>query len=306
MTINKVELFFEKIRAEDGLSSNTIKSYRNDLELLQEFLDLKKISITKASQDDLKKYLRFLADQNFRNSSISRKISCFKHFYRFLLDEKSISENPTRNLESPKKMVNLPKMLSENEIDKLFEILKNSESKKDIRLLAMVEIMYSSGLRVSELVSLPISCVQKEGNSFRDYLFVLGKGNKERIAALNQSSLEALKNYLKIRNSGSNKNSKWLFVGKSLKNNNDSHVTRQAFNKSLKELAQKANIDKERVHPHVLRHSFATHLLNKGADLRVLQELLGHCDISTTQIYTHVMDSKLKELVFQHHPLKKS
>lgn len=305
MTENLIEQFLDKISAEDGLSKNSVTSYKNDLDLFEKYLLSKKSTIRKAQEADLKKYLQNLHSDEFKNSSISRKISCFKSFYKFLNDEGLLSQNPTKNLETPKQAMNLPKMLSEDEVEKLFSVFKNAESKKEIRLRAMLEILYSSGLRVSELVSLELSSIQKEGNSFKDYLIVKGKGNKERIAVLNDSSLKALKEYLISRNSSEEKNSKWLFVGKSLKEKKDVHITRQAFNKALKEIANAAGIDQERVHPHVLRHSFATHLLNRGADLRVLQELLGHSDISTTQIYTHVLDSKLKDLVFKNHPLSK-
>lgn len=300
-----INLFLEKIIAEDGLSKNTASSYEKDLKLFADFLKTKKSSLENISEENIKKYLRYLSNEDFRPSSIARKISCFKNFYKFLYEEKIIDSNPTLNIETPKQLMNLPKMLSENEVDKLFAVLKDADNKKDIRLKAMVEILYASGLRVSELVSLELSAIQFDKDSIRDYLIVKGKGNKERIAVLNNSALKALEHYLTIRNSCADKDSKWLFVGKSLKEKKDVHITRQAFNKALKELALRANIDEDRVHPHVLRHSFATHLLNRGADLRVLQELLGHSDISTTQIYTHIMDSKLKDLVFNNHPLAK-
>lgn len=300
---NLINEFLEKITAEDGLSKNTISSYENDLRFLEIFLEEKKITLKNAAENDLKKYLAFLDNQKLEPSSISRKISCFRGFYKFLENEKIIKENPVRNIENLKKRLNLPKMLSEKEITKIFEFLGNQQSYKDIRLNAMVEIMYSSGLRVSELVSLPLCVIQKEGDSFRNYLIVKGKGNKERMAVLNESTLIALKKYLTLRNSCKDKNSKWLFVGKSLKTQQDSHITRQGFHKALKELAPCCEIDESRLHPHILRHSFATHLLNRGVDLRVLQELLGHSDISTTQIYTHIANSKLKDLVFKKHPL---
>jgi len=191
----------------------------------------------------------------------------------------------------------------------------------------MLEILYSAGLRVTELVSLPISAIQEiDGvngeKTLRNYLIVKGKGSKERIAALNKSAIKMLLEYLDFRKKMGQEKSKWLFVGSvrsSKKKNREgdeeqlqdremashSHITRQRFHQMLKELALKANIDPDRVHPHVIRHSFATHLLNNGVDLRILQELLGHSDISTTEIYTHILDSKLRDLVLNHHPLSK-
>ncbi len=186
----------------------------------------------------------------------------------------------------------------------------------------MLEILYAAGLRVSELVGLPISTIQKTIDekgvvSFKDYMIIMGKGNKERIAPLNKSALEILKKYLDLRQKLGHKNSKWLFCGHirtskidgkesvQIHPEIDEHITRQRFHQMLKELALDSGIDPKRVSPHVIRHSFASHLLNRGVDLRILQELLGHSDISTTQIYTHILDSKLRDLVNNFHPLAK-
>lgn len=239
----------------------------------------------------LKDYLFLLHQEKLKASSIARKISCLKNFFKFLLNENFIIDNPAANLEAPKREAKIPKFLSEDEILKL---LKAAES--DLRLSAMIEILYAAGLRVTELVSLPFVAVQREGNSLRNYLIVKGKGSKERIAPLNKAAIKKLLEYLKER-----KDSAWLFPG----HVKGKHLTRQAFHQMLKDLAIKSGLDPVRVHPHVIRHSFATHLLNSGVDLRVLQELLGHSDISTTEIYTHILDSKLRELVFNHHPLGK-
>ncbi len=302
MSKNLIELFLSKIAAEDGLAQNTIISYRKDLELFLEFLISKKVDIKNTQEVDIKNYLQYLHEKNLRATSISRKISCFKNFYTFLKNEKITKSNPTANLETPKAGLKLPKFLSEEEITKLLDFAHQNDSPKSIRLACMLEILYSCGLRVSELVSLPLGAIQKD----KEYLIVKGKGNKERIAILNNSSLASLKKYLEIRQKLDEKNSKWLFIGTNLKGSlKDNHITRQGFHKSLKELAINAGIDENKVHPHIIRHSFASHLLNRGADLRVLQELLGHSDISTTQIYTHILDSKLKDLVFKHHPMSK-
>lgn len=304
MKIDLIEIFLQKLRAEEGLAQNTILSYQKDLELFGEFLYKNKRDLQSASFDDIKSYLHFLHNENLKSSSIARKISCLKNFYNFLQDEKIIEQSPALNVETPKKDLKLPKCLSEEEVFKLLDFANKDESEFGIRLSCMLEILYAAGLRVSELVSLPVLAVQSDKN----YLIVKGKGSKERIAPLNKSAMKILTKYLQLRLQMGHENSKWLFVG--AKNSNkktgiDKHLTRQAFHGLLKQLAVNAGLDPTRIHPHVIRHSFASHLLNNGVDLRILQELLGHSDISTTQIYTHIMDSKLKELVFKHHPLNK-
>jgi len=293
--------FLEKLRAEEGLAQNTISSYRRDLELFNKFL--KSNNPTTANANQLKSYLHFLHKKDLKSSSIARKISCLKNFYKFLTDEKLIESNPASNLESPKKDFILPKALSEEEMFKLLDCANKDDSELGIRLACMLEVLYAAGLRVTELVSLPISAIQKDVVGLKNYLIVKGKGSKERIAPLNKSALAILLRYLDLRQNMGYEKSPWLFFGG--KNGEGKHLTRQGFHLLLKQLALKAEIDPNRVHPHVIRHSFASHLLNHGVDLRILQELLGHCDISTTQIYTHILDSKLKELVFRHHPLSK-
>ncbi len=335
---NLIENFLQKLRSEDGLAINTISSYKKDLELFEIFLKDKKISLERSELEDFKQYLHLLYNKNLKSASISRKISCFKNFFQFLENEKIITKNPTINLETPKKDFKLPKALGEEEMFKLLDCANKDQSENGLRLACMLEVLYAAGLRVSELVSLPKNAIQFDKN----YLIVKGKGSKERIAPLNGSAQSILKKYLKICDQN---DSKWLFYGaknihraknpfgsnyekipqndqnntkngknqqkntdfsiKSLKLQ-DKHITRQGFHGLLKQLAIKAGIDPTRVHPHVIRHSFASHLLNNGADLRILQELLGHSDISTTQIYTHILDSKLKDIVFKHHPLAKT
>ncbi len=313
--------FLDKIRAEDGLSQNTILSYGKDLELFCRFATNKNIVLTKVSADDLKDYFYELYKEDLRASSLSRKISALKNFYRFLESENLIKENPTLYLQGQKRGAKLPKFLTEEEIFKLFDVINRDKSEFGIKLSSMLEVLYSAGLRVSELVSLPIAAIQEiEENgqkTLRNYLIVKGKGSKERIAALNKSAISKLMEYLDLRKKMGQENSKWLFVGTARSSKKageireregvvkDTHLTRQRLHQMLKELAKSAGIDATRVHPHVIRHSFATHLLNNGVDLRVLQELLGHSNISTTEIYTHILDSKLRELVFKHHPLNK-
>ncbi len=311
--------FLDKIKAEDGLSQNTISSYGKDLELFCKFLAGKNIALKNVNQNDIKDYFYDLYQQNLRSSSVSRKVSALKNFYRFLESENLIKENPILYLQGQKREAKLPKFLTEQEVFALLDFISRDKSEFGIKLSCMLEVIYSAGLRVTELVSLPInSIVEIEENgqkTLRNYLIVKGKGSKERIAALNKSAISKLLEYLELRKKMGQEKSKWLFVGTiraskkggEVRERNyeivDTHLTRQRLHQMLKELAIKVNIDPDRVHPHVLRHSFATHLLNNGVDLRVLQELLGHSNISTTEIYTHILDSKLRDLVFKHHPL---
>lgn len=325
--MNEIESFLNKIRAEDGLSQNTILSYGRDLKGFDVFLKIAGIGVLDVKKDDIVKFLTYLHNQDLSAASVSRKISTLKRFYLFLEGDRLIEKNPALELESPKKEKKLPKSLSAKEVLKMLNYIKKDLSEFGIKLSCMLEILYASGLRVSELVSLKKSDVGEmdfKGNRvLRNYLIVKGKGEKERIAPLNDKSLASLTKYLELRYNMGLGDSKWLFPGvirskkdKNIKINadankkrlilsSDKHLTRQRFNQMLKELALKVGIDAAKVHPHVIRHSFATHLLNNGVDLRVLQELLGHSDISTTEIYTHVMDSKLQKLVFDCHPLNK-
>ncbi len=315
-----IKIFLAKLEVEDNLSKNTISSYAKDLELFADFLAKKKISMAQVGINNIRDYLDDLKE--LQPSSIARKISCFKNFFKFLQNENIIKNNPAINLKSPKKAKKLPKFLSEEEVFKLLDFVNKDKSEFGVKLSCMLEILYAAGLRVSELVSLPISAIQQDfdisGNlTLRNYLIVKGKGNKERIAPLNKAAIRKLIEYLHLRRQSGQEKSNWLFVGtlraskKIVKVHNDvrlaeyDHLTRQRFHQMLKELALKVNIDPAKVHPHVIRHSFATHLLNNGMDLRILQELLGHSDISTTEIYTHILDSKLQDLVFKHHPLAK-
>lgn len=314
--------FLDKIRAEDGLSLNTILSYQKDLELFCKFLAPKKIVLTAVNSDDIKDYFYEMHKQDLRASTVSRKISCLKNFYRFLESENLIKANPALYLQGQKRESRLPKFLTEAEVFKILDFVNRDKSEFGVKLSCMLEVLYSAGLRVTELVSLPINSlaeIEEAGQkTLRNYLIVKGKGGKERVAVLNKSAIKMLLEYLEMRKKLGQEKSKWLFVGTVRASKKageirrrdfemvDTHITRQRLHQMLKELAIKAGIDPTRVHPHVLRHSFATHLLNNGVDLRVLQELLGHSNISTTEIYTHILDSKLRELVFNHHPLSQS
>lgn len=317
--IKIIDNFLNKIRAEDGLSNNTLLSYRRDLQILQNFLLTKNIQIEKSSKQDLQDYFRSDDTQKYSNASLQRKISCYKNFYQFLENEGLITINPAIEIKAPRSGRKIPKFLPESDVKKILDSLLADQSEFGIKLSCMLEIMYSAGLRVSELVNLPIGAIKYRDNEIDDFLIIKGKGNKERIAPLNETSKYILKKYLVMRKNVGLDYSRWLFVGnfRAKKTNKihrhnpasinfiDKPLSRQRFNKMLKELAIKVNIDPSRIHPHVFRHSFATHLLNRGADLRVLQELLGHSDISTTEIYTSVMHSKLSEAVLKNHPLAK-
>jgi len=315
-----IQKFLNKIRAENGLAKNTIMAYGKDLSLLESYFNNIKIDLPYATQIDIQNYLYSSEIQALENTSLMRKISCFRHFYQFLEDENLIANSPMLEIKSPKQIKKIPKFLTEDEVNKMLNILANDKSELGIKLSCMLELLYSAGLRVSELVNLPYSALKFTNHDIEDFIIIMGKGNKERIAPLNNSAKKILHEYLLTRKNAGLDASKWLFPGhhrayKKIRNqasNNhnvlkylDKPISRQRFHKMLKELALIANIDPSRVHPHIFRHSFATHLLNRGADLRVLQELLGHSDISTTEIYTSVMENKLHEAVLKKHPLSK-
>lgn len=309
--------FLLSLEIENGFSKNTIISYKNDLLQLQKFLLEQKISLIDISEKNLIDFLAFLDQNKISTNTICRKIASFRNFFKFLEIEKIITHNPAKNLIIPKKSQKIPKFLSEQEVFTLLDTAYNDLSEFGIRISCMLEILYASGLRVSELVCLPLNVIGKINNNnqiiLKDHLIIRGKGNKDRIVPLNSKSLEILEKYLKLREQMGQKDSKYLFpgiirankVGKIIYRQNkyhNSHITRQRFHQMLKELAVKSNIDPQKVSPHIIRHSFATHLLNNGVDLMILQELLGHSDISTTQIYTHIMESKLHKLI-KNHPL---
>lgn len=280
--MNYIDIFLEALSAEYGRSIKTLESYASDLRHADATIPNGLLS---ATATDIQMYLSSLPD---RPSSIARKASAIRGFYKFLMLEKIITENPAANLELPKKTRTLPKFLSIEEIELL--ISSAGDTRNSIRLRAMLELVYASGLRVSELCELPMTA--NLGNK----LLIHGKGAKERIVPMHESAQNALHKWLEIRG---NDKSKYVFPS----NGKTGHITRDGFFKILKKCAVLAGIDPHRVSPHVLRHSFASHLLAGGANLRAIQTMLGHEDISTTQIYTHVLPEKLKETVQMHHPL---
>lgn len=299
-----VEAFLEMMAAERGASANTIAAYGRDLRDFVAFAG----NVEKVKRAKLEAYMVALAEAGISAQSVARKLSAMRQFFAFLYSEKIRADNPSATIETPKIGKKLPKTLTQNDIEALITQAAQNETPKGLRLQAMLELMYGAGLRVSELVSLPLSSLQvgrHSGLIEAEFLVVRGKGNKERMVPLGRKSREALARYLAIRHVFINPQSPTPNSHLFPYHRAQGHVTRQQFGVMLKELAVLAGIDAEKISPHTLRHSFASHLLEGGADLRVIQELLGHSDISTTQVYTHVAGSRLQKLVFEHHPLAK-
>ena len=280
--MNYIDIFLEALSAEKGRSEKTLTSYASDLNLANDAIDG---GLMNATESAVQQYLSSLPD---KPSSVARKASALRGFYKFLMLEKIITVNPTANLELPKRNRALPKFLSVEEIELL--ISSAGDVRNSLRLRAMIELLYASGLRVSELCELPMSGIL--GNK----LLIHGKGTKERLVPMHDAAIHALNKWLDARG---DINSKYVFPS----NGKTGHITRDGFFKILKRCAMLSGIEQNRVSPHVLRHSFASHLLAGGANLRAIQTMLGHEDISTTQIYTHVMPEKLKETISNHHPL---
>jgi integrase/recombinase XerD len=305
-----INLFLDMLAAEQGAGENTLEAYRRDLEDFSEFLGRSQQSFATAQTDKLRDYLSDLDTRGFKSSSVARRLSAIRHLFRFLLNERIRSDDPAAILSGPKRGRGLPKVLSISDVDRMLTRAKeltqaaeasSSQRLRAMRLYCLLEVLYATGLRVSELVSLPRSAARNDAQM----IVVRGKGNKERLVPLNDASRQAMSDYLAATEATKSAKakgaavSKWLFpsFGES------GHLTRQHFARDLKELAAAAGLAPRLVSPHVLRHAFASHLLHNGADLRVVQTLLGHTDISTTQIYTHVVEERLKSLVRDLHPL---
>ncbi|MEX0697104.1 MAG: site-specific tyrosine recombinase XerD [Xanthobacteraceae bacterium] len=299
-----IELFLDMLAAERGAGANTLSAYRRDLSDLSSTLSASGAGIFRATTDDLRGYLGTLAKRGFKASSVARRLSAIRQLYRFLYAEGRRSDDPAAVLEGPKRALALPKILSIAEVDRLLkQAHANADDRKrpaaerlrTARLACLLEVLYATGLRVSELVALPVSAARKDASM----LIVRGKGGKERLVPLNDAAKRATADYFALLAEQDRTQSKWLFpsFGES------GHLTRQHFARDLKALAAAAGLKSAQVSPHVLRHAFASHLLHNGADLRVVQMLLGHADISTTQIYTHVLEERLKNLVRDLHPL---
>ncbi|MEZ5648137.1 MAG: site-specific tyrosine recombinase XerD [Alphaproteobacteria bacterium] len=299
----EIETFLEMQIAERGAAANTIEAYRRDLVDLDLFLNRHGCRISTARSTDLRLYLSRLAETGLAARTAARRLAALRQLYKFLYAEGRRSDNPAADLESPRQGRSLPKTLSEEDVTKMITVARERKNAEGIRLSTLLELLYATGLRVSELVSLPLAAAARE----QAILLVRGKGNKERLVPLNAPAREALAEWRSVRTQflspnikgDSSGRARWLFPSRSGKG----HLTRHRFAQMLKELALEAGIDPARVSPHVLRHAFASHLLSHGADLRSLQQMLGHADIATTQIYTHVMKDRLANLVNHHHPL---
>lgn len=304
-----IGLFLDMLAAEQGAGPNTLDAYRRDLTDFSEFLARGDQGFAGAETQGLRDYLADLDRRGFKSSSVARRLSAMRHLFRFLLNERIRSDDPAAILSGPKRGRGLPKVLSIADVDRLLTHAKaRSEAPemtapqrlRAMRLYCLLEVLYATGLRVSELVTLPRAAARHDARM----IVVRGKGNKERLVPLNEASRQAMADYLaamealKPAKKGA-ASPKWLFpsFGES------GHLTRQHFARDLKELAAAAGLAPRLVSPHVLRHAFASHLLHNGADLRIVQTLLGHTDISTTQIYTHVVEERLKSLVRDLHPL---
>ena len=291
-----VNRFLEMMSAERGASANTLEAYGRDGE---EFLTYcGGMALKEISRDDVGDFVQYLGRVGRSPKTMARKLSAVREFFKFLYTEKDIKDNPAADVLTPKQEKPLPKFLSEDEIKRLIAAAKECSGPKGRQMTAMLELMYASGLRVSELVSLPENCI----NFDRRQVFVRGKGSKERVVPVAPAAIQAVFDYLEQRDCfiREGRRSIWLFPSKSSRSG---HISRDTFFKRLKELAVKAGIYPSRVTPHVLRHSFATHLLNHNADLRSVQKMLGHESINTTEIYTHILSDKLLETVQKLHPL---
>ena len=304
----RLEGFLEMMSAERGAAMNTLASYERDLTDLMAFLSSRQASLTEATTADLSAYLAHLSAQGFAASSQARRLSALRQFYKFLYSEGVRTDDPTGILDAPRKGRSLPKTMSVASVTALLAKAAEEASLEGpgqlarIRMHLLLELLYATGMRVSELVSLPAKVLRREGR----FLMIRGKGNKDRIVLLSRTAIEAMERYDEARKAlapkgKSDEESPWLFpsAGK------EGHLPRQVFARDLKDVAIRAGLTPSAVSPHVLRHAFASHLLQNGADLRAVQELLGHSDISTTQIYTHVLEERLQELVQTHHPLAK-
>ena len=295
-----IEAFLEMMAGERASARNTLTAYGKDLADAQAFLKGRGVDLSTAGAEQIEAYFAALSDRGMSPATAARRRSAVRQFYRFVLGEGWRSDDPSRRVDAPKKGRPLPKVLSRAEVDAIIAAAGARDGAQGLRLACMVELAYASGLRISELTALPLSVLARDPA----YLIVKGKGGKERLAPLNDAARAAVKAYLEVREDflpkGDGANP-WLFPSRS----KAGRLTPRRFAQLLDEAAADAGIDPARVSPHVLRHAFATHLLEGGADLRVVQKLLGHADIATTQIYTHVAGERLREVVQSKHPLAK-
>ncbi|MDA0997696.1 MAG: site-specific tyrosine recombinase XerD [Proteobacteria bacterium] len=297
-----IENFLDMMVSNRGAPPNTLDAYRRDMLDFAAFIARRHREPERASADHVRAYMRAISDKGLAPSTAARRLSTLRRFFRFVIEESGVrDDDPTSTQDGPKIGSRLPKFLSEGEVVRLLDAARAGKGKDGIRLTALLELLYATGLRVSELVTLPASAFLRQN----PVLVVAGKGGKERMVPIGEPALDAVQDYLSVRERFLPKSrprpaaARFLFPSRSA----EGHLTRVRFGQMLKDLAIIAGIDPKRVSPHVLRHSFASHLLANGADLRALQQMLGHADISTTQIYTHVLEERLRALVEGAHPL---
>lgn len=304
--LRHLEAFLEMLAAERGAAARTIEAYRADLADYAGFLSRRGGGLAEGRVEDVRAYLASLAEAGLTASSAARRLSALRQFHKFLYAEGVRGDNPTGAIESPRKARPLPKVLSEEEVDRLLKTARGrayapggsaAERLRAMRLYCLLEVLYATGLRVSELVSLPRAAAHADGR----FLTVRGKGGRERMVPLNDAARRAMADHAALLASRAKRSAETRFLFPS--SGRSGMWTRQSLARDLKALAAAAGIAPERVSPHVIRHAFASHLLARGADLRAVQQMLGHADISTTQIYTHVLEERLKRLVREHHPL---
>ncbi len=290
-----IDDFLDVMVAEKGSSPRTISSYRSDLNDLSAFLSVRKTKLHQASQKQIQDYLGMIVQNKLSPKTQARRLSCIKEFFKYLNSEDICTRNPVEDIDTPKTEKSLPKYLTEEEVN----LMLNTAYETDFRIAVGLEVLYASGMRVSELVSLPTEAVLHH----QEDILITGKGGKQRIVPLNKIARQALEKWLVVRESYLKKGrtSKWLFPSKS----KQGYLTRDAFFKALKKIAILCGIDKDRVSPHVFRHSVASHMIAHDADLRTVQKILGHSDIATTEIYTHIQEDRLKKTISSKHPLSK-
>ena len=294
-----VKQFLQMMAVERNAAKPTLEAYGRDLADLADTLQVTASGLLALAEPDLARYFTLLSERGLSAATTQRKRSAIRQFYRFCVAE-NLAGDPSRKIAAAKKGLSLPKVLSRSEVDSLIAACAEKNPHQAVRLECLIEMAYASGMRISELIGLKLDVVQRDPA----YLIIRGKGGVERLVPLNPSARAAIREYLEIRPAflpAGDKNNPFLFASRGA----DGHLTRRRVGQLLDEAALNAGIDPARVSPHVLRHAFATHLLEGGADLRTVQTLLGHADISTTQIYTHVAGERLREVMESHHPLAK-
>jgi len=300
----EIDLFLDMMAAERGAARNTLEAYRRDLDDYAGFLAAEGAGPKAVTTSMIRAYLADCQSRGLKTASVARRLSAVRQLHRFIYTEGLGTEDPAAVLEGPKRGRPLPKSLLLGEVDRLLAVAKEGlddparpvgERLRAARMACLLELLYATGLRVSELIALPVTAARRDER----FLVVRGKGNKERIVPLNGAAKAAMGAYLALREQAGLAASKWLFPS----SGESGHLTRQHVGRELKAVAGAAGLPAAKVSPHVLRHAFASHLLQNGADLRSVQQLLGHADIATTQIYTHVLDERLRSLVRDLHPL---